>query len=221
MLNRGLKNYGSKCKPKISFGLDKIEKGKNWYNSDKYESVLFIPATPESELQKKIQKKLRETSIKMKVVEKSGTKVIRMLQRNDPFKEKKCTKPERCMVCAGGNPGGCRDNGVSYKINCEEDCPYEYTGQTNQNGYTRGGRHLQEYRQKHSKSALWKHCANVHNGDQKRFTMTIVDKVRNDPTKRQILESIRMQKVPESHQMNSKSEWNTTRIPRIRIDENN
>ena len=51
--------------------------------------------------------------------------------------------------------------------------------------------------------------------------MTIVDKVRNDPTKRQILESIRMQKVPESHQMNSKSEWNTTRIPRIRIDENN
>ena len=76
---------------------------------------------------------------KMKVVEKSGTKVIRMLQRNDPFKEKKCTKPERCMVCAGDNPGGCRDNGVSYKINCEEDCPYEYTGQTNQNGYTRGG----------------------------------------------------------------------------------
>ena len=30
VLDRGLKNYGSKCKPKISFGLDKIEKGKNF-----------------------------------------------------------------------------------------------------------------------------------------------------------------------------------------------
>ena len=28
VLDRGLKNYGSKCKPKISFGLDKIEKGE-------------------------------------------------------------------------------------------------------------------------------------------------------------------------------------------------
>ena len=198
---------------------EKKEKGKSWYNASKYESVLFVPATPDSELQQKLQEKVKNTNVKLKIVERSGTKVIKMLQRNDPFKKKTCAKPERCMVCTGNNPGGCRDNGITYKINCEDDCTYQYTGQTNQNGYTRGVRHLQEYRQQHTTSALWKHCANVHNGDQREFTMTIVDRVRNDPTKRQILEAVRMHRVPESLQMNSKSEWNTTRIPRIRIED--
>ena len=48
--------------------------------------------------------------------------------------------------------------------------------------------------------------------------MEIVDRVRNDPTKRQILEAVRMQRVPDNLQMNSKSEWNTTKIPRILIN---
>ena len=196
---------------------EKVEKGKNWYDASEYESVLFVPATPDSELQQKMQGKLNNTNIKMKVIERSGTKVIQMLQRNDPFKKKFCAKPGRCMVCSGDNPGGCRDNGITYRINCEEDCNYEYTGQTNHNGYTRGERHLQEYRQQHGKGALWNNCANVHNGDQRAFTMSIVDRCRNDPTKRQILESVRMQRIPEEIQMNSRSEWNTTRIPRIRI----
>ena len=70
---------------------EKIEKGKNWFDTTKYESVLFVPATPESELQKKMQEQLNKSEIKMKVVEKSGTKVIRMLQKNDPFGKKICT----------------------------------------------------------------------------------------------------------------------------------
>ena len=171
---------------------EKEEKGKNWFDTGKYESVLFVPATPESELQKKMQEQLNRSKIKMKVIEKSGTKVQRMLQKNDPFSRKTCTQQEKCMVCSGNNPGGCRDNGVTYRINCEEDCSYEYTGQTHHNGFTRGEWHLQEFRQQHTKSALWKHCANVHNGDQRKFTMTIVDRSRNDPAKRQILESVRM-----------------------------
>ena len=47
--------------------------------------------------------------------------------------------------------------------------------------------------------------------------MKVIDRVRNDSMKRQILEAIRMQRIPESRQMNSKSEWRTTRIPRITI----
>ena len=154
----------------------------------------------------------------MKIVERAGTKIVRMLQRNDPFKTKRCPRPGRCLVCSGSKPGGCRDNGVTYRIICEDDCEFEYTGQTNQNGYTRGERHMQEYRQHYEKSALWKHSANEHNGDQRRFQMEIVDRVRNDATKRQILEAIRMQRIPEEHQMNSKSEWRTTKIPRIQVN---
>ena len=157
----------------------------------------------------------------MKVVEKSGTKLVRMLQHNDPFKMKECAKPKKCLVCSGDKPGGCRDTGVTYRIECEKECEFEYTGQTNQNGYTRGERHLQEYRQQYEKSPLWKHCANVHGGDQKKFQMEIIDRVRNDPTKRQILEAVRMQKIPEERQMNSKSEWGTTKIPRIQVSNEN
>ena len=139
-------------------------------------------------------------------------------QRNDPFKSKECADPTKCFVCSGNKPGGCRDTGVTYKINCNGDCRYEYTGQTGQNGYTRGDKHQKEYQQKSDKSALWKHCVNVHDGEHQTFQMEIVDRVRNDPTKRQILEAVRMQRVPDNLQMNSKSEWNTTKIPRIQIN---
>ena len=203
---------------RISRKKEKKEKKKSWYDNEKYEAVMFVPATPGSELQLKLQETVNKTSIKMKIVERAGKKIVRMLQRNDPFKTKRCPRPGRCLVCSGSKPGGCRDNGVTYRINCEDDCEFEYTGQTNQNGYTRGERHMQEYRQHYEKSALWKHSANEHNGDQRRFQMEIVDRVRNDATKRQILEAIRMQRIPEEHQMNSKSEWRTTKIPRIQVN---
>ena len=64
-------------------------------------------------------------------------------------------------------------------------------------------------------SALWKHCVSVHNGELQVFKMGVVDKCRNDPTKRKILESVRLQKVPVERVMNSRSEWNSARLPRI------
>ena len=76
---------------------------------------------------------------------------------------------------------------------------------------------MEEYHHKRENSALWKHCVNVHEGQTRHFQMTVVDRCRNDPTKRQILEAVRMQKIPQNLQMNSKSEWNTTKIPRIEV----
>ena len=58
---------------------------------------------------------------------------------------------------------------------------------------------------------------NVHGGEK--FRMKIVDRVWNDATKRQILETIGMQKIPEEHQMNSKSEWRATKIPQYRMND--
>ena len=39
--------------------------------------------------------------------------------------------------------------------------------------------------------------------------MAVLDWCRNDPTMRQILEAVRMQKIPIDRQMNCKSGWNT------------
>ena len=48
---------------------------------------MFITATPNSELRRKLQAEISKTDIKIKVIEKSGKKVVRHLQRNNPFKE--------------------------------------------------------------------------------------------------------------------------------------
>jgi len=197
---------------------EKDEKAKKWYMKGGYESVMFISATPNSELRKQMQNTINKSNMKIKVIEKSGKKLIKQLQRNDPFKTKICMDRNNCIVCSGPNPGSCRDTGISYKINCSGGCDFEYTGQTGMNAYTRGKKHEQDYVAKRETSCLWKHCVNVHNCEKQTFTMSVVDRCRNDPTKRQILEAVRMQKVPAERRMNSRSEWNSTKIPRINVN---
>ena len=215
--NEGTKMYRERTWNRNERRKRKEEKKKNWYKTGKYESVLFIQATPGSELRDKIQREILKNGVKIKVIEKSGTKLVRMLQRNDPFKAKECPASD-CFVCRGENPGGCRDSGVTYRITCQGECQYEYGGQTGQNTYTRGKKHLSDLEKKSEESALWKHCVNVHQSEVQRFDMKVMDRCRNDPTKRQILEAVRIHRLPEDRIMNSRSEWNTTRIPRIQIN---
>ena len=54
---------------------EKIRKSKNWNKKGGKESVLFVTATPESELKNKLQKEIEKSTFKIKVVEKSGIKV--------------------------------------------------------------------------------------------------------------------------------------------------
>ena len=88
-----------------------------------------------------------------------------------------------------------------------------YIGETGKNGFTRGKKHVEDYRRKAEGSALWKHCASKHRGEEQNFEMKINDRSRNDPTKRQILEAVRIQSYPAETLMNGKSEWNSARIP--------
>jgi len=48
--------------------------------------------------------------------------------------------------------------------------------------------------------------------------MHVLDRVRNDATKRQILEATRIAKIPGARRMNSRGEWNLNRVPRISIE---
>ena len=203
---------------------EKIDKGRNWYKKGGSESVLFIAATPESELKNLLQKEIEKSPFKIKVVEKSGTKLVRLLQKNDPFKRKECKDDQKCMVCSKGDTGGCRESGVTYQISCLSNietgngCGSIYVGETGRNGYSRGLQHQDDYRHQRDSSVLWKHCVQKHDSTRQEFQMKIVDRVRNDPTKRQILEATRIRKVPAENAMNSKGEWNSNRVPRISIE---
>ena len=193
---------------------EKVTKVSSWHGN--YETVMFVPATPNSKLQKEMQSYVNSCGAKIKVTEKSGMKIVRLLQKNDPFKRKECGK-ENCLVCTTEGSGNCRSSGIVYEIECEGECPFTYRGQTSSNAYTRGIKHLEDLVKKRDKP-LWKHCVNEHNGEQRPFKMKILTQCRNDPTKRQIIESIWIRNTNPETTMNERSEWNSVRIPRIEIN---
>ena len=47
--------------------------------------------------------------------------------------------------------------------------------------------------------------------------MRVKDRSRNDATKRQILEVVRIERTEQENRMNSRGEWGTNRVPRIEI----
>ena len=166
------------------------ERKKNWFRRGNYESVMFVPATPDSELKRRIQDEIDVTNVKVKVIERMGTKIKRMLQKNNPFKRRQCND-DLCFVCSTTKRGRCRTTGVTYAVDCKGDCGENvYFGETHANGYTRGMEHLNDYRYKRADSVMWKHCVKKHDGEEQEFEMRIIDYVRGDPTKRQILEAI-------------------------------
>ena len=138
-----------------------------------------------------------------------------MLQKNDPFKNEGCGN-EKCLVCSTSGIGNCRSTGVVYEISSDGECPFTYHGQSSQNAYTRGLQHKKDLEKKREKP-LWKHCVNEHNGEMRRFEMKVLTQCRNDPTKRQIVESIWIQNTDPETTMNEKSEWNSIPVPRIEI----
>ena len=73
---------------------------------------MFIPATPASKLSGLIKNRIRQSNIKIKVIEKSGKKVKNILQKNDPLADIACYK-EECLVCSTAKKGGCRSSGVT------------------------------------------------------------------------------------------------------------
>ena len=69
---------------------EREKKKKEWYKKGGKESVMFVPATPDSELKKRMQEEIDQKGFKIRIVEKSETKLIRMFQRNNPFRQKTC-----------------------------------------------------------------------------------------------------------------------------------
>ena len=68
----------------------KDTKKSGWYDREKYDGVLFVDVTENSELMREIQKACKKNKMKVKVVEKMQSTVKSELQRSNPFKIDKC-----------------------------------------------------------------------------------------------------------------------------------
>ena len=200
-------------------------KKRNWYKRGGYETVVFVPATPNSQLRKRYEKVIERTGIKMRVVEQSGVSLKRTLQRSDPAKNQTCWHPE-CLVCSTGGKGPCDVVGINYDIECVECAEsidvgrqVKYTGESSRTAYSRGKEHLDDLDKKREKSRMWKHCKSKHAERVPDFRMHVKGIYSRDAMLRQITEAVRINNAPAGSLMNDKTEWNFIRIPRMIMEQ--
>ena len=205
-------------------GGNRRERGKD--EQTDIESVMFIPHTPGSLLAKMMQDEevlfRKGTSMgKIKFVERGGISVKDILVRTNPWAREGCTR-EDCLPCLNerGKGGNCQKENIVYQISCQECAKKitrsEYTGETSRTGYLRGKEHLEGLKNRKEDSPLWKHCENIHSGSIVDFKMKVV-RGHKTPLTRQIQESVEIQYSTADMVLNSKGEWNGSRIPRVVI----
>ena len=80
----------------------KMTKDEEEQKEERTVGVLFVPYTVEGELAKRFreaeQELGRQTGIKLKIVEKSGTKLVDLLHQADPWQGQDCGRP-LCILC--------------------------------------------------------------------------------------------------------------------------
>ena len=88
-------------------------KKETWYQKGGYESTIFVPATPGGALRRRMQKKIDETDMRIKVIEKTGNTLKRNLHKTSIAEKNEC-EDGKCLVCATGKRKGmCRKEGVT------------------------------------------------------------------------------------------------------------
>ena len=194
-------------------------KRKNWYRNGGFDTVLFIPVTPNKVLKRMYENEIKKSGIRIKVVERTGRTLKSQLQTSNPFKDKHCNR-EDCFICTTTNVGNCNTESVTYEVTCRETCGGNkiYKGETAGNGYTRGSKHLYDLNARnHNNSPLWRHCLEAHGGEMQPFKMSITGTYRGDAMLRQISEAVKINNTDANLLMNDRAEWNMTRIPRANI----
>ena len=78
-------------------GAKKVE----WYKRGGYESVVLVPATPKSALQKTFKEALRDSGLRVRVVERAGHTAKSFLQMSDHFRTPTCGKDD-CFISSTG-----------------------------------------------------------------------------------------------------------------------
>ena len=215
-------------KPSAEVKKDKLKarkkKKESWSRREgEHEAVMFVEATKKSELKREIQIAARRNKIKVKIQERSGTKLKRILQRSDPFSKEKCIR-DTCMICTRELEVNCRTRGCVYQIMCtvcknDNNRKNKYRGQTGRSVNERMNEHLKLWEKKDEKSVLWQHSMEHHESQQFPVEVSILSKCFGKPTKRLITEVVMIEEMNDAEGMNNKTEYGYVRMPTVNVEE--
>ena len=199
-------------------------------------SVMFVQQTPHSQLLHQLR--LTESKIsavtedRVKIVERSGTKLKHLLVSSDPWSNTKCND-SKCLVCSNplNSNFSCRKRNICYKTYCLK-CANEagldeksirknvngdikfYFGETFRDANTRGSEHLSDFKRKSEDSHMMKHVCEDHPGSKDiKFGISVIKKHKSS-FERQIFESILIFRGGKNV-LNSKSEFSRCVVPRL------
>ena len=125
---------------------------------------MMIAATPNSELKKMIQKRLKDLGLMetVRIIEKPGQKFIDILKNNIKKKKKAICPEENCLIGKNPKGGNCRTNEIVYEITCKQ-CDNVYIGESSRNGHTRSIEHMEQMLRNDESSVLMRHRREKHN----------------------------------------------------------
>ena len=122
------------------------------------------------------------------------------------------------MICTTTGIGNCTTENITYEILCDnEQCSRTYKGESSYNGYKRGKEQMAGLVGKSDKSGLWKHCERDHAGEIQTFSMKVTGTFKDDAMLRQITEAVQIENADTNTLINTRAEWNMTRVPRMNI----
>ena len=173
---------------------EKIKEKVNWYEKAGSESVIFVPATSGSQLQKEYQRQIRSRGFRVRVVEKAGESLKRILQRSNPLKERQHQRTD-CLVCTTSGKGPSDGQGVRYEIVCER-CDSLCVRKSSRSAYVGEVEHKKLLNKKDEQSVLWRHCKEKHGSELQSFSMYVTGVFPKDATLTQISEGIRIDMTP-------------------------
>ena len=195
----------------------------------KVRSLLFVPYTEGGELARRLreeEEKLADvTGYKVKIVERAGQPLKRILHKSNPWEGEDCGR-DNCLLCISQSgtdekPHSCKKRNVVYQTTCRQ-CKSDgreatYFGESSRSAFERGSEHLDSYASLRVDSHMLKHNLLVHGDLQNvEFEMKIL-KEHQSAIQRQVHEAVVTHYYKGKCLMNSKSEFSRCRIPRLTV----
>ena len=200
-------------------------------------SVLFADQTKGGILAKRLQEAEDSlavlTGYGIKVTESCGTKLCRVLPNTNPWSGVDCSRSD-CYSCRQGDEKiqNCKQRNILYESYCTICNPEGlkdgkdgfrasgvYVGESARSLYERAKEHHEDEESRKEDSHRMKHWVLDHPSllDPPRFKIKVVSSYR-DPLTRQVGEAVRIE-MRGGNTLNSKTEYNRCRIPRLVIDQ--